>query len=70
MAAADRPAKCAEDRRLRTFGLGDIVMRKMIGLSRRLQSNEEGAAIAVVTLVGADLNTILKAASKLAVAAG
>jgi len=46
-------------------------MRKMIGLSRRLQSNQEGAAIAVVTpLVGADLNTILKAASKLAVAAG
>ena len=45
-------------------------MRKMIGLSRRLQSNEEGAAIAVATLVGADLNTILKAASKLAVAVG
>ena len=45
-------------------------MRKMIRLSRRLQSNEEGAAIGAVTLVGADLNTILKAASKLAVAAG
>ena len=42
-------------------------MRKMIGLSRRPQSN---AATGAVTLVGADLNTILKAASKLAVAAG
>ena len=67
MAAADRPVKCTEDRRLRTFGQGDIVMRKMIGLSRRPQSN---AATGAVTLVGADLNTILKAASKLAVAAG
>ena len=44
-------------------------MRKMIGLSRRLQGNEEGAAIAVATRVGADLKSILKAASKLAVAA-
>jgi hypothetical protein len=44
-------------------------MRKMIGLSRRPQSNEEGAAVAVATLVGADLDSILKAASNLAVAA-
>ena len=69
MAAADRPAKCTEDRRLRTFGQGDIVMRKMIGLSRRPQGNEVGAAVAVATLVGADLDSILKAASNLAVAA-
>jgi hypothetical protein len=44
-------------------------MRKMIGLSRRLQGNEEGAGIAMGTLVGADLESILKAASKLAAAA-
>ena len=60
-------------------------MRTMIELSRRLQSNEEGAAmveygllvalialvcIGAVTLVGTDLNTIFgKVAAKLAVAA-
>ena len=42
-------------------------MRKMIEISRRLQSNEEGAAM---TLVGTDLNTIFgKVADKLAIAA-
>ena len=60
-------------------------MRKMIEISRRLQSNEEGAAmveygllvalialvcVGAVTLIGTDLNTLFdKVATKLAVAA-
>ena len=60
-------------------------MRKVIEISRHLQSNEEGAAmveygllvalialvcIGAVTLVGTDLNTIFgKVAAKLAIAA-